>query len=326
MSVLSAPSPLLAKRRHFDDENAENAPCDRHHLFSGGKRARQQYSPPAGRCHLAAVGGLHGCTVPPTTLAALRALFPGMSEEVCYTPINCMGQMISQRSTSKDKFACWICLSGAPQTVSTVLQECGNNIDAAIRRLGELRLTVEDGSPPAEQTQQGPATPQANAATGAFLISTKGHTAVTAALYALHGRSSSCCSHPHSCSHGAECVCILAPAAGPDVQTANAGGLEQPAPGPTTAEQWVELLVAEMSAATDLPNAKQRAAGFLRQFEDFVARFVKQQQVGNPCVEGCGNSTCLCLLPCGSCRTRPMRTACTYTIEHLPGTTRLSTV
>lgn len=116
------------------------------------------------------------------------------------------------------------------ETVSTVLQECGNNIDAAIRRLGELRLTVEDGSPPAEQTQQGPATPQANAATG------------------------------------------------PDVQTANAGGLEQPAPGPTTAEQWVELLVAEMSAATDLPNAKQRAAGFLRQFEDFVARFVKQQQ------------------------------------------------
>lgn len=32
-------------------------------------------------------------------------------------------------------------LHGCSQTVSNVLSECGNNIDAAIRRLGELRLS-----------------------------------------------------------------------------------------------------------------------------------------------------------------------------------------
>ncbi len=89
----------------------------------------------------------------------------------------------------KHKFACWICPTGAPQTVSTVLQECGNNIDAAIRRLGELRLTVEDGSAPAEQSRQGPATPQANAGTGTFCETARCNKADAAALYVLHGGS-----------------------------------------------------------------------------------------------------------------------------------------
>ncbi|KXZ46549.1 hypothetical protein GPECTOR_42g756 [Gonium pectorale] len=65
---------------------------------------------------------------------------------------------------------------------------------------------------------------------------------------------------------------------GPSVEQRPPAGTPEPQAGPTTAEQWVEVLVAEMSAATDMTDARQRAAGFLRQFEAFVARFVRQQQ------------------------------------------------
>ncbi|KAG2433592.1 hypothetical protein HYH02_012523 [Chlamydomonas schloesseri] len=117
------------------------------------------------------------------------------------------------------------------RAVTNVLAECGNNIDAAIKRLGELRLSV--GNPAAAGQQEAPpSTP------------------------------------PPVTSQAAAAAAAAAEAA----EAAAAPG------GPTTAEQWVEVLVGEMSAARDLGDARTRAAGFLRQFEAFVARYVRQQQ------------------------------------------------
>ncbi|GFR45741.1 hypothetical protein Agub_g7157 [Astrephomene gubernaculifera] len=201
MSVLSVPSPVLAKR-HFDEGEAGEG-CDRQ---LGGKRSRQHYSPAAARCVQFAAGGLHA--VAPTTLSALLALFPGMDE----------------------------------RTVSNVLSECGNNIDAAIRRLGELRLSAAGE---AASTQPAP----------------------TGAAPTHHTADAGAPGTPQAATG------IPTPAAlDPESNAAGSSG------GPATAEQWVEVLVAEMSAASDMTDARNRAAGFLRQFEAFVARFVRQQQ------------------------------------------------
>lgn len=100
MSVV-AHSPFSGAKRLFEDDFASE-PFDRQHNSS--KRARFFGSPSAGRCS--------GCSsdVPyllsHTTLAAVQALFPDMDEK----------------------------------TVADVLTSCGNNIDAAIKHLNELRL------------------------------------------------------------------------------------------------------------------------------------------------------------------------------------------
>ena len=44
----------------------------------------------------------------------------------------------------------------------------------------------------------------------------------------------------------------------------------------TTAEEWIDLLVQEMSAATDITDAKQRAAQVLRAFEQAVMQHADQ--------------------------------------------------
>lgn len=77
MSVLGVVnSPLLAKR-HFDEGEATEG-FDR--AGFGGKRTRTAASP--ARCvpFVASGSGVHA--VPPTTIAALLALFPGMDERV----------------------------------------------------------------------------------------------------------------------------------------------------------------------------------------------------------------------------------------------------
>ncbi|GLI66760.1 hypothetical protein VaNZ11_010726 [Volvox africanus] len=207
MSVLSVPSPVLAKR-HFDEGDAG----DNFDRQLSGKRSRQHYSPASARCVQFAAGGLHA--VPPTTLSALLALFPGMDE----------------------------------RSVSAVLSECGNNIDAAIRRLGELRLSVVEDT-------------QANVGAQS---STPGATA------GLQRPDDESANLPGTSNAAA------AAAATANSGVASGGDLLS-AGGPVTADQWLDLLVAEMSAATDMGNARQRAAGFLSQFESFVGRLVRQQ-------------------------------------------------
>ncbi|GLC37604.1 hypothetical protein PLESTB_001668800 [Pleodorina starrii] len=225
MSVISIASPVLAKR-HFDEGEAGDS-FDRQ---LGGKRSRQHYSPASARCVQFAAGGLHA--VPPTTLSALLALFPGMDE----------------------------------RTVSNVLSECGSNIDAAIRRLGELRLSATADTTVEAAAQAAASSSVPPAASPAGLHRTAADPAALPGTPALLGAAA-------GGSGGGTAAAAADPAALPR-GTAGAGA----SGGPMTAEQWVDLLVAEMSAASDMGDARQRAVGFLGQFEAFVARFVKQQQ------------------------------------------------
>lgn len=100
MSVV-AHSPYSGAKRLFDENDS---PDSRYIAQQQAKRVRY-FGSPAGRClpHANEPGSY---ALPACAVTALRALFPDMDE----------------------------------QTVSDVLVECGNNIDAAIKRLGELRL------------------------------------------------------------------------------------------------------------------------------------------------------------------------------------------
>jgi len=105
------------------------------------------------------------------------------------------------------------------QVLTRVLEECGDNIDQAIRRLNELQL-------------KGRATRDA---TGA----------------------------PPGAGAGDPAPRPAAPGGGDSAAEAGPAG-----PVPRSAAEWVEAMVGEMQAATDLGDARARAARFLRAFED----------------------------------------------------------
>lgn len=112
------------------------------------------------------------------------------------------------------------------QAVTDVLYQCGNNIDAAIRKLGDLKL-LEDAA--AAQTS-----PAAADAPAAALNPPTHHDAAPD---------------------------------GPGVADGPPGQADSP---PETAEHWVDGLVSQMSSASDVGDARQRAGAFLQAFEQFV--------------------------------------------------------
>lgn len=172
-----------------------------------------------------------------------------------------------------------------------MLAQCGSDIDAAIRRLNELRLGAEQAAA-ADAAQTG-----AGSTAG-------GLTAATCASIWLTGSGSPACSPHPACSnnrtHPSRCPCCTgtstaAPAGEqqgqqqaqeqqqPQQQQQSAPPPEQPA-GPQTADEWTDALVAEMAAARDLPDAKARAAKALTAFEQFVTTRVageQQRKAGN---------------------------------------------
>ncbi|KAJ9509175.1 hypothetical protein QJQ45_001665 [Haematococcus lacustris] len=197
------PSPLARSKRYLDEADCP-ASVDSFALASVqlSKRVRLQRSPAAGRC------GLPYVSEPSAAYAAftsLRALFPDMDDKV-----------------QKHEL----------RTVSSVLVECGNDIDAAIKRLTGLRLSTEDAT--------------VAAATAA------------ASTEDSHG--------PASSSQQA------APVQTPQQQQPGIATLQ-------TGEQWVEYMIAEMSAALGMEDAKQRAAAVLQNFERFMRTQNKEQEV-----------------------------------------------
>lgn len=108
-------APFTGTKRLFDDADSEG---QQHQQQEGAKRARCLGSP-AGRCRPAAhnVPSHFQPSLPASAVAAVKALFPGMDAQV----------------------------------VENVLAECGQDIDAAIRRLNQLKLSTEQGG------QQAPA-------------------------------------------------------------------------------------------------------------------------------------------------------------------------
>eukprot|EP00882_Tetradesmus_deserticola_P005547 GHRQ01005841.1.p1 GENE.GHRQ01005841.1~~GHRQ01005841.1.p1 ORF type:complete len:207 (+),score=47.49 GHRQ01005841.1:273-893(+) len=102
MSVV-AQSPYTSGKRLFEEDASSTDSPHQH----GAKRGR--FDSPAGRCRPSTVQAHHShvqAGVHPTAVAALKSLFPDMDE----------------------------------QAVESALAECGQDIDAAIRRLTELKL------------------------------------------------------------------------------------------------------------------------------------------------------------------------------------------
>lgn len=136
--------------------------------------------------------------------------------------------------------------------IADTLAEFGDNIDAAIKHLNNLQLSAPGTSKQhAIQEQQrlgilGPAAAQAGA-TAASAV----EDATTAAVN---------------------------PAAAAQASTdEKSTPSTAPVPPSRTAEEWIELLVQQMSAASDVTDAKNRASQVLRAFEQAVMQHSDQQ-------------------------------------------------
>mmetsp|Transcript_37369 Transcript_37369/g.66917 ORF Transcript_37369/g.66917 Transcript_37369/m.66917 type:complete len:273 (-) Transcript_37369:22-840(-) len=113
------------------------------------------------------------------------------------------------------------------EVICSVLFECGDNIDAAIKRLGELRL---NGGKDAEVKQNGNYVAE-----------------VQVSVKATGERADE-----------------------PSVEKADAG---LPAEGDVrSADEWINIVVSEMAAATDMDDARVRAAKVLQTFEHQVQK------------------------------------------------------
>lgn len=142
----------------------------------------------------------------------------------------------------------------ALQVIADTLAEFGDNIDAAIKHLNNLQLSAPGTSKQHAILEQqrlgilGPPPPAAvaSAAAAADVITTT--TTAPAAAQADE--------KPSAVSTSATPV--------------------PPSPS-RTAEEWIELLVQQMSAATDVADAKQRASQVLRAFEQAVMQHSDQQ-------------------------------------------------
>lgn len=135
------------------------------------------------------------------------------------------------------------------QVVADTLAEFGDNIDAAIKHLNNLQLSSPGTSKQhAIQEQQrsgilGPAPPAA--------VATDSATTTTAPVAAQADEK------PATISTSTTSV--------------------PPPPPSRTAEEWIGLLVQQMSAASDVVDAKQRASQVLRAFEQAVLQHSDQQ-------------------------------------------------
>lgn len=150
-----------------------------------------------------------------------------------------------------------------------VLSECGQDIDAAIRRLTQLKLGAEQATAAAAA-----GSPPAGAAAGA------GST-----------------QHPSSAA---------AAATNGNAGDAQAQQQQQGAAacGPQTADQWVDVLVQEMAAAKDFSDARGRAGKLLQAFEQFVTARSKDQvsQLGGGRSDVCLVTALACVAAAVFCR------------------------
>lgn len=187
--------------------------------FSSGNKARRLIT--AARRNSVPSSPAH-VPVTPSVIAGLRSLYPAMNA----------------------------------QTISAVLSDCGSDIDAAIRKLGQLQLQAErESAPPAAQVatppqlsprsspavspQPRPASSEQSSAQGSC------HTEAT-----LHQRSPLGTSARHLQQQ----------------QQPNA----QQQPQPVTPAEWVDALVQSMQQAVDVPDARARAGAALQAFEAAV--------------------------------------------------------
>lgn len=148
-------------------------------------------------------------------------------------------------------------LRAAVQVIADVLAEYGDNIDAAIKHLNELRLSG------AVAQQQGAQQPQAGGAGGAKPAAAPAAAAAAAAAAVA----------PQQPQQQQQ------PSAAPEPAGPDAGGgaaAEAPPPPAKSAAEWVDIVVQQMSEARSVEDARQRAAAVLQAFEQAVVQHAKQ--------------------------------------------------
>lgn len=221
MSV-AASSPLCGKR-HLD--LAEEHTDAYNSTFSSTKRVRVARSP-CGRPLAAPERPAYHSSHPAAAFAALQGLFPDMDEHVrvvvaaaeTYTQAQYVPQQMSQ-------------------TISKVLSEHGSDIDAAVRKLNELRLGME-----------------AAANDAAIKASSNGVTTPP---------------EQHQATNGTWCVWLftsrlLVPLLVPIHHTSIPGDAAPPTM--SSLESWVDSLLQELSSVTDMDAARARATRVLEAF------------------------------------------------------------
>lgn len=128
--------------------------------------------------------------------------------------------------------------------LAQALLECGNDVDAAIRRLSDLRLTAPRPAAAAGAAAAAAATEQQSEAAAA--VQQQGDTA--------------------DADRAAQAT------------LSDARPAPQGAPAPEealqTAGDWVDFLVQEMAVSRSVDDARARAAGVLQRFEAFVSKRV----------------------------------------------------
>ncbi|MEW5305583.1 MAG: hypothetical protein WDW36_008115 [Sanguina aurantia] len=145
------------------------------------------------------------------------------------------------------------------QVLAQVLTQCGDDIDAAIKRLGELNLTAHataagvHGMAEPGSIDEGPSHPQLESLSS---LDPQQQTQAAASAAAAAGFSSA----------SPQCESSSPPSPAPQT-------------GPQTGEQWVECLVQQMSTSSDMADARGKAALILQQFEGFVCSRVKEESL-----------------------------------------------
>lgn len=135
----------------------------------------------------------------------------------------------------------------ALQVISDVLSEYGDNIDAAIKHLTDLRLATPSTSAAATPEQQ----------------------AAAAAAAGQHAAEQQRQQEQATQQQQEQ-------AQQPQQGAADAGAAGQP----RSAEEWIDVVVREMAAATNLADARTRASKVLQAFEQAAVQHAKQVGLG----------------------------------------------
>lgn len=274
MSVATQHSPFaVGSKRLFESEENEDRLQRRDSGAATHKRYRRLGSP-NDRC---GSGGCQGAyLVSPATLAALRGLFPEMSDKVrgagraeqccgsSVLPQGCCDWAAATRnavpfclfdagpaamlrepqrgqSLTAPAPACPPCL----QVIADVLAEYGDNIDAAIKHLTDLRLATPSTSAVATAEQQAAA---AAAAAEQHAAAAEQRRQQEQAAAAQQERQ----------------------------QQPQQGAADAAAGQLRSAEEWIDIVVQEMAAAKDITDARARASKVLQAFEQAAVQHAKQ--------------------------------------------------
>lgn len=245
----------------------------------------------AARCFVQATASTPACAAGPTTLSALCALFPEMAEQV-RRKIEFLRRLSIPPFASRCSISFFFVSQPRPplpsnfslsllQDVADVLYSCGDDIDAAVRRLSELRLRpdgtaviLEKGHGSGEEENDDGRVEAACSSAAAAAAAASGR--ATPDLLPPSGpgseaaRSGAASPGPPPAAGGGERKSVengngVASCArqGSDPSTSAAAASASPA----EVDAWADGLVREMAAASDVGDAKARASTVLRGFE-----------------------------------------------------------